>query len=97
MEMKWAEAFIAVAEELHFGRAAERIRMAQSPLSQTIRKLERQLGVQLFDRDSRTLSLTAAGYAFLPLARRRLEELDLARCAARPPGSQVYGSVAIGF
>lgn len=97
MELRWAEAFIAVAEELHFGRAAERIRMAQSPLSQMIRKLERQLGVQLFERDSRTVRLTAAGHAFLPHARRMLEELDLAQRAARATGDHVYGNVVIGF
>jgi DNA-binding transcriptional LysR family regulator len=97
VELRWVEAFIAVAEELHFGRAAERLRMAQSPLSQTIRKLEKHLGVDLFDRNTRTVSLTTAGHAFLPHARRIMEELDLARRAARSTESRVYGNVRIGF
>ncbi|WP_253905040.1 LysR family transcriptional regulator [Arthrobacter sp. H14] len=97
MELRWIEAFIAVAEELHFGRAAERLRMAQSPLSQTIKKLERSLGSPLFDRNTRTVSLTAAGHSFLPHARRIVDELDLARRAAGATEHEVYGRVAIGF
>lgn len=97
MELRWIEAFIAVAEELHFGRAAERLRMAQSPLSQTIKKLERALGGPLFDRNTRTVSLTAAGHSFLPHARRIVEELDLAKRAANATEGGVYGRVSIGF
>ncbi|AUI50540.1 LysR family transcriptional regulator [Arthrobacter crystallopoietes] len=97
MELRWIEAFIAVAEELHFGRAAERLRMAQSPLSQTIRKLERHLGVDLFERNTRTVALTSAGHSFLPHARRILEEMDLARRSAQTAGEHVYGRVHIGF
>ncbi|MFI6875659.1 LysR family transcriptional regulator [Streptomyces sp. NPDC050400] len=97
MEIRWIEAFLAVADELHFGRAAERLRMAQSPLSQTIRKLERQLGTPLFERSTRSVSLTSAGRAFLPHARRIVSELDLARRAARSGQSEVYGQVTIGF
>lgn len=97
MEIRWLEAFIAVAEELHFGRAATRLRMAQSPLSQTIRKLEHALGTTLFDRNTRSVALTAAGHAFLPHARRVFEELELGKQATRATAGVVYGRVSIGF
>jgi DNA-binding transcriptional LysR family regulator len=64
--------FVAVAEELHFGRAAEHLQMTQPPLSRQIQKLERSVGVQLLERDNRKVELTAAGQAFLVEARRLL-------------------------
>lgn len=91
------QAFVAVAEELHFGRAATRLQMAQSPLSQTIRKLERDLGVSLFERSTRSVALTAAGHAFLPHARTVLEEVETARRATRASAGGIYGHVALGF
>jgi DNA-binding transcriptional LysR family regulator len=97
METRWLEAFVAVAEELHFGRAAVRLRLAQSPLSQTIRKLERELGVSLFDRSTRSVALTPAGQALLPHAYRVFEELELARQATRAVSGVFYGTVSIGF
>jgi DNA-binding transcriptional LysR family regulator len=97
MEIRWLEAFIAVAEELHFGRAAQRINMAQSPLSQVIRKLERELGTTLFDRNTRAVELTGAGHALLPHARTALDQIDLGRRAISAGSGEVYGSVAIGF
>ncbi|MDR7300421.1 LysR family transcriptional regulator [Haloactinomyces albus] len=97
MEIRWVEAFIAVAEELHFGRAAERLHMGQSPLSQTVKKLERRLGATLFERSTRAVSLTSAGHAFLPHARRIVGEMDLAQRAARATHGEVYGQVTIGF
>lgn len=97
MEIRWVEAFVAVAEELHFARAAARLQLAQSPLSQTIRKLERELGTALFDRSTRSVALTPAGRAFLPHAYRVFEELELGRQATRATDGMVYGTVSIGF
>lgn len=97
MELRQIEAFLAVAEELHFGRAAERLRMAQSPLSQTIRKLERDLGAPLFERNTRSVTLTTAGHSLLPHARKILEEVDLARRSIQAESGTVYGKLAIGF
>ncbi|MCF3138179.1 LysR family transcriptional regulator [Paenarthrobacter sp. AR 02] len=97
MELRQIEAFLAVAEELHFGRAAERLRMAQSPLSQTIKKLEKGLGAPLFERNTRSVTLTTAGHSLLPHARRILEEVDLAQRAVNAGNGTVYGKLAIGF
>jgi DNA-binding transcriptional LysR family regulator len=89
--------FIAVAEELNFSRAAERLHMAQPPLSAAIRQLERDLGAQLLSRTTRHVALTDAGEAFLHGARRVLESLDLAVDAARRVAGGQLGTLRVAF
>lgn len=97
MELRHLTAFTAVAEELHFGRAAKRLQMAQPPLSQQIRQLEKELGVQLFERNTRSVRLTSAGESFLEPVRTVLDDLDTAVRAAKAAGRGEYGRVTIGF
>ncbi len=89
--------FIAVAEELHFGRAAERLHMTQPPLSRQIQQLETELGVQLIDRTTRMVTLTPAGVAFLPDARRILQLAEGAALTVKRVPAGEMGTVAVGF
>lgn len=89
--------FVAVADELHFGRAAARLKMTQPPLSRQIQKLERVVGAQLLERDNRRVTLTAAGDVFLVEARRLLSLADSAPEVARRVSSGSSGVVRIGF
>jgi DNA-binding transcriptional LysR family regulator len=96
-ELSQIRCFVAVAEELHFSRAAERLNMTQPPLSRQIRLLEHHVGVQLLERSSRTVRLTAAGRAFFPEAARILRIAEEAVFAARRVARGEQGSLAIGF
>jgi DNA-binding transcriptional LysR family regulator len=90
-------AFLAVAEELHFGRAAERLHMAQPPLSRTIQQLEKELGTRLFDRNTRSVRLTTSGQALVPSARSVLDSIRNAEAAVRAADQGDVGSVRIAF
>src|SRR4051812_2812141 len=89
LETRQLRYFVAVAEERHFGRAAERLGMAQPPLSRAIRDLERQLGVQLLVRTPRQVALTPAGAALLDDARVALDAVAAAERRARRAGQPV--------
>ena len=97
MELRHLRYFVAVAEELHFRRAAERLHMSQPPLSQQIRQLEEEVGAVLLLRNQRKVELTAAGAAFLVRAREILDAVeDAARQARRVQRGEV-GRLAVGF
>ncbi len=89
--------FVAVAEELHFGRAAERLQMTQPPLSRQIQKLEKAVGARLLERDNRHVELTGAGAAFLDDAYRLLNLVDGAGDLARRIDAGAAGVIRLGF
>ena len=95
--MRHLRHFVAVAEALHFGRAAESLYMAQPPLSQSIRQLEREVGAALFERTSRRVALTAAGLVFLDEARQILTRADTAAVRARRAAQGEAGTLSLGF
>jgi DNA-binding transcriptional LysR family regulator len=97
MELRHLRYFVAVAEELHISRAAEKLHVAQPAVSEQIRKLERDLGVELLDRTRRRIALTDAGAAFLAEARRVLEGAQQARLAARNAQAQKMSRLRIGY
>jgi DNA-binding transcriptional LysR family regulator len=96
MELRRVRYFVAVAEELHFRRAAQRLHLAQPALSQQVRKLELELGVDLLYRNKRTVALTTAGTAFLPEARRLLRQADEATRTAQGAREGARGNLRVG-
>jgi DNA-binding transcriptional LysR family regulator len=97
MELRQLRYFVAVAEELHFRRAAERLYVAQPAVSEQIRKLEVELGVRLFNRTNRRVELSDAGAAMLDEARRALAQADSARLAARNAGERAIARLRVGY
>ena len=97
MELRHLRYFAAVAEERHFGRAAERLGIAQPPLSKQLQDLERELGYALFDRSHRPIALTAAGETLLEHARGILEAVEIGLREARRAGAGHSGTIAIGY
>jgi DNA-binding transcriptional LysR family regulator len=97
MELRHLRYFLAVAEEGHITRAAERLGLQQPPLSQQIQALERELDVQLFRRMPRGVELTEAGRAYLAEVRAAMAQLDQARLAAQRTARGEAGRIAIGF
>ena len=97
MELRHLRYFVAVAEELHFRRAAERLHVAQPAVSEQVRKLEEELGVKLFERAPRRVSLTEAGAAMLEQARGVLRLADEAQHAARTANTRAAARIRIGY
>ncbi|EOZ4774490.1 LysR substrate-binding domain-containing protein [Pseudomonas aeruginosa] len=97
MELRRLRYFIAVAEELHFGRAAERLGISQPPLSQQIQALEEEIGARLFERTNRRVELTDAGRLFLDESRQVLAQVDKAVLLARRAHLGELGELKIGF
>lgn len=97
MELRQIEAFAAVAAELHFGRAAARLHVGQPTLSESIRRLERELGTPLFARTTRHVALTSAGEELLSHAKNILDEVATATAAVRRVADGDAGTVRIGI
>lgn len=97
MELRHLRCFLAVAEELHFARAAERLHMEQSPLSRAIKELEEELGVLLFVRTTRSTRLTRAGTLFLEHVRRMFAALEQARESVKAAANGFHGQLRVAL
>ena len=97
MEIRHLRYFVAVAEELHFGRAARRLHIQQPPLSRQIQDLESELGFPLFERSRRRVELTPAGRALLGRARQVFDALDVAIHDARSASEGESGRLVVGY
>lgn len=97
MRMRQLRYFEALAEELHFGRAAERLHIQQPPLSRQIQGMEEELGVQLFNRTNRKVELTTEGKYFLSEAKEMLATMDRARMTLQAMGNGTAGKLHVGF
>lgn len=97
MEIQQLRVFLAVAEELHFGRAAERLHLAQPPVSRMVRQLERDLGTDLFIRSTRSVQLTAAGTALVAPAQEILAAMQRARASALAADRGEAGTVTLAY
>ena len=96
MELRNLIGFVAVANHLHFSRAAEQLHLAQPALSQQIATLEKELGVKLFHRSTRSVTLSEAGARLLPVAKRIVEDVETARLIVHADDG-VVGKIALGF
>lgn len=97
MEIQQVRAFLAVAEELHFGRAAEKLHMAQPPVSRSIQQLERELGTRLFDRSTRRVKLTGAGEALIGPATEIIDATRRASIAVHAADKGEVGRVRVAY
>ena len=97
MELRLLRAFVTLAEEIHFGRAAERLGIAQPPFSLQIQALEASLGARLFERSRRRVALTEAGNALLPEARATLAQAERARQTVQRVARGEMGRLDFGF
>ena len=97
MELRQLRYFLAVAEELHFARAAERLHIDQSPLSRAVKELEEELGARLFVRTTRSSQLTLAGRFFLEHVPRVFASIEQARDSVRSAANGFHGQLRIAL